>query len=375
MVLPPTSATVRLADVMSSCLQALGGEDNPLALSPVTKAAVVLIDGMGAANLEFRRGHARWLTAAWRHRGLVADSGFPSTTASSLASLTTGTHPGEHGIVGYTVRDPASGVVINHLKDWEPHVDPALWQRSRTVFELAADAGIPSLSFGERRFAGTGFTQAVWRGARFVGTESLEEQFVGLREFFDAHDRALAYLYWPALDRTGHSSGVESEAWTRRLEDLDQMLRSLDSVLTTKEGAIITADHGMVDVMDEAKLLVPESSSLLHGVTAWAGEPRVAQLHIATPDALADLSAAWQETVGQRGIVVSREEAIERGMFGPVHDLVRERIGDILVCATGDIAFYRQEKASPQSMKMIGQHGSITPTEREVPVIPLGEWA
>jgi len=25
-------------------------------------------------------------------------------------------------------------------------------------------------------------------------------------------------------------------------------------------------------------------------------------------------------------------------------------------------------------MRMIGQHGSVTPTEREVPVIPLGAW-
>ncbi len=375
MVLPPTSATVRLADVMRSCLHALGAEDNALGLAPVSKAAVVLIDGLGAANLEFRRGHARWLTAAWRHRGLIADSGFPSTTASALASLTTGKEPGEHGIVGYTVRDPDSGVVINHLKDWEPHVDPDRWQRSRTLFEIAAEDGIPSLSFGERRFAGTGFTRAVWRGARFVGTESLEEQFAGLREFFDSHDRALAYLYWPALDRTGHSSGVESEAWIRRLEDLDQTLRQLDAVVHSDEGIIITADHGMVDVPDEAKLFVPESSSLLHGVSAWAGEPRVAQLYLETPEALPDVSAAWQETIGERGIVFSRDEAIDLGMLGVVDDEVRARIGDILVCATGEIAFYRQEKASPQSMRMLGQHGSITPKEREVPVIPLGAWA
>jgi len=374
MVLPTTAATVRLADVFTSCWAAVRGEDNSLGLPPVFKAAVLLIDGMGARNLDVRRGHARWLTEKWRHRKLVGDSGFPSTTASALTSLTTGVHPGEHGIVGYTVRDPGSGALINHLKDWAPHVQPATWQRSPTVFEAAHSHGIPSISMGERRFDGSDFTKAVWRGATFLGTDSLADQFALLREFFDENDQGLAYLYWPALDRTGHSSGVNSEAWIRRLEDLDQQLRALDSLLREDEGLIITADHGMVDVSDEQKLMVTESSALLHSVEAWGGEPRVAQLYLDTPDATADVVAAWRETLGDDALVLARGEALDAGLFGRVADEVLPRIGDVLVLALEDRAFYRSEVASAQSMRMVGQHGSVTPTEREVPVIPLGAW-
>jgi hypothetical protein len=184
----------------------------------------------------------------------------------------------------------------------------------------------------------------------------------------------LAYLYWPALDRTGHSSGVNSEAWIRRLEDLDQQLRELDSCLREDEGLIITADHGMVDVLDEQKLMVPESSALLHSVGAWGGEPRVAQLYLDTPDATADVVAAWRETLGDDALVLSRGEALEAELFGHVVNEVLPRIGDVLVLALEDRAFYRSEVASAQSMRMVGQHGSVTPTEREVPVIPLGAW-
>ena len=374
MVLPGTGATVRLADVLSSCWSALQGEDNPLSLSPVSKAAVLLVDGMGAHNLEDRRGHARWLTEKWRQRSIVGDSGFPSTTASALASLTTGQVPGEHGIVGYTIRDPSSGVLINHLKDWEPHVNPAHWQRSDTIFEKARAAGIPSLSMGERRFAGTGFTQAVWRGATFVGTDSLDEQFTTLRTFFDENDHGVAYLYWPALDRTGHSSGVGSDAWIRRLEDLDQQLRALDSLLGDDEGLIITADHGMVDVRDDRKLMVTENSALLHSVAAWGGEPRVAQLYVDNPAATADVANRWREALGDDALVLTRAQAVEEGLFGVVSPEVIPRIGDVLVLAVTERAFYRSEVASTQSMRMIGQHGSVTPMEREVPVIPLGAW-
>ena len=374
MVLPGSVATVRLADVLSSCWSAMQGEDNPLSLTPTAKAAVVLVDGLGAHNLEDRRGHARWLTEKWRQRSIVGDSGFPSTTASALASLTTGQPPGEHGIVGYTVRDPSSGVLINHLKDWEPHVDPARWQRSETIFEKAQAAGVPSLSMGERRFAGTGFTHAVWRGATFVGTDSLDEQFAHLRQFFDENDRAVAYLYWPALDRTGHSSGVGSDAWIRRLEDLDQELRKLDSILGSDEGVVVTADHGMVDVPDERKLMVTENSALLHSVKAWGGEPRVAQLYVDTPDATEDVATRWRESLGDDAVVMTRTQALEQGLFGPVSPEVVPRIGDVLVMALTDRAFYRSELASVQSMRMVGQHGSVTATEREIPVIPLGAW-
>lgn len=374
MVLPRTVATVRLADVLSSCLSALQGVDNPLALSPVSKAAILLVDGMGWHNLEARRGHARWLMDKWRLREIVADSGFPSTTASALASLTTGHDPGQHGIVGYTIRDPESGQLINHLKEWEPLVDPALWQRSPTLFEQAQALGIPSLSMGERRFTGTGFTKAVWRGATFIGTESLEEQFSKLREFFDEVDQGLAYLYWPALDRTGHSSGVGSEAWTRRLEDLDQQLRALDGVVRADEGLIITADHGMVDIPDEKKLMVPEGSPLLESVVAWGGEPRVAQLYVDTGAQADNVASVWRDAVGEDALVLTREQVLHARLFGAVAPEVEARIGDVLVIATSDVAFYRSEVASVQSMRMIGQHGSVTPAEREIPVVTLGAW-
>lgn len=375
MVLPTTAATVRLADVFTSCWGAVRGEDNSLGLAPVSKAAVLLVDGMGAHNLDARRGHARWLTEKWRHRNILGDCGFPSTTASALTSLTTGVHPGEHGIVGYTVRDPDSGALINHLKDWEPHVQAATWQRSPTVFEHAQSRGIPSISMGERRFDGSDFTKAVWRGATFLATDSLTDQFKRLRDFFDDNEQGLAYLYWPALDRTGHSSGVKSEAWIRRLEDLDQALRELDACVREDEGLIITADHGMVDVSDEQKLMVPESSALLHSVAAWGGEPRVAQLYLEDRDATSDVVGAWRETLGDDALVLTRSEAIDAQLFGSVADEVLPRIGDVLVLALEDRAFYRSDMASFQSMRMVGQHGSLTPAEREVPVIPLGAWA
>lgn len=375
MVLVQASAPLRLADVLDSCYRAVLGQENPLGLGPVRKAAVLVVDGLGATNLRDRKGHARWLHSAWSARNLVADSGFPSTTASALTSLTTGVGAGAHGIVGYTIRDPRSGAMINHLKEWAPHVDPNTWQLRPTIFETAAGRGVPSLALGEARFAGSDFTKAVWRGATFRGVKTLEEQAEAMRVFFDSNESALAYLYWPALDRTGHSQGVGSESWTHRLEELDASLQAISGMLRDDEGLVITADHGMIDVPDDHKLMVAEGSPLLQNVAAWGGEPRVPQLYLDTPDALLDVQAAWQDLLGEAAQVMTREQIADEGWLGPLADGVLERVGDITVACIDSLVAYRESAASVASMAMVGQHGSLTAQEREIPVIPIGAWA
>jgi hypothetical protein len=374
MLLVPPNGALRLADVFPSCLAALTGVDNALGLAPVKHAAVLLVDGLGAHNLSDHRGHAPWLSKAWATRGLIADVGFPSTTASALTTLTTGVLPGEHGIVGYSVRDPESGSIINHLKDWHPTVDPDTWQRSRTVFEVAAERGISSLSQGEPRFAKSDFTKAVWRGARFEASASLSEQFGTMHDFFADTNQGLAYLYWPALDRTGHGSGSESDSWLHRLEELDEILSQSVETLGPDTGLVITADHGMVDVPLEAKIFVDEPSLLLEGVVAWAGEPRAPQLYVASPSGVAPLVRRWREKMGDKALVLTRDELIDTGVLGPIASTVAQRLGDIVILCREAVAVYHSPTASANSVAMTGQHGSITPREREVPVIAAGAW-
>jgi len=375
MVLLEASSALRLADVLNSCWLAVRQRQNPVGLAPVTKAAVLVVDGLGAVNLRDRAGHARWLTSAWSQRSLTADSGFPSTTASALTSLTTGVLAGQHGIVGYTIREPLSGRMINHLKPWQPMAEPDTWQLSETVFEKALAEGIASIALGEHRFTGSDFTAATWRGAEFVGTSSLVEQGEKMREFFDSHDRALAYLYWPALDRTGHSSGVASDAWIHRLEELDAQMEQLIGFLKPDEGLVVTSDHGMIDVPDEHKLILTEGSPMLEGVVAWGGEPRAPQLYFDDEAAAVAAHQLWSESLGSAARVMSRQEIIEGQWMGQMSPEVAKRVGDLVIACVDSLVVYRESISSPTSMMMVGQHGSLTTTEREIPVIPLGAWA
>ncbi|HEY9424712.1 MAG TPA: alkaline phosphatase family protein, partial [Microterricola sp.] len=78
------------------------GEANALALPPSSHAVVLLVDGLGATALRSRAGHARFL-ASRLAKSDVIEGVFPATTASAIATLTTGVAPGGHGMVGYSV--------------------------------------------------------------------------------------------------------------------------------------------------------------------------------------------------------------------------------------------------------------------------------
>jgi hypothetical protein len=68
--------------------------------------------------------------------------------------------------------------------------------------------------------------------------------------------------------------------------------------------------------------------------------------------------------------VVSREEAIEAGWFGPhVPDRVRPRIGEVV--AAHDAIGVFDRATYPGEAAMLGHHGSMTPAEQLVPLLLL----
>lgn len=373
----PYSSGLSLADVLPSSLSALHGEANTLALPPVDRAVVILADGLGAASLKARAGHARHL-APRLGRPSIIESGFPTTTATGLATLCTGVTPGRHGMVGYRVLDAANDRTVNQLNGWDERIDPATWQRQPTVFERAARQDVPSYAIGRARHSDSGFTRAVLRGADYVTAQSIADRFQAARDILDRGGRALVYLYVHELDVAAHAHGWESDQWLTQLETLDAEVVSFGAGLRAREGTLLTADHGVLDVPTSAQVLFDTVPGLLDGVRHIGGEPRCLQLYL-EPDAPAEtadaLAAAWRDAEGARAWVASRAEAVAAGWFGAVVEpQVLPRIGDVIVAARKRVTFYDSRNASASSRAMIGQHGSLTPEETRVPLIRLGAF-
>lgn len=372
----PNSDRLRLADVLSGCLDSVAGRETRLTRARPAKAVVLLADGLGQSALKARQGHARTLVAAGTAPESVIDVGFPTTTAASLTSLTTGSTPGTHGIVGYSVLDPERDRVVNQLNGWDAGMDPATWQRERTVFERAADDGVAASAIGPERFRHSGFTRAALRGAAYRAGESISDRLEQARRSLDEADRAILYVYVPELDKIAHAAGVESAAWTEALEELDAAVRGFSTTLRSDEGLIVTADHGVLDVPDRGHVLFDELPGLLEGVRHIGGEPRCLQLYCEPDVDVTELADRWRESEADRAWVATRDEAIKAGWFGAVDGVVRGRIGDVLIAARKRVAYYDSRSAqSLRGRSMIGQHGSLSAEEARVPLLRFGAYA
>ena len=367
---PPRARS--LTGVVPELLAALDGRSTWL--RPASSAVLFVVDGLGARNLAARAGHARFLAGAGGRKD-VAHSVFPSTTAAALTSLLTGVEPGEHGLVGYRIRIPGTDLAPNQLKGWETDgLDPYSWQRAEPILERESAAGRPCFVVSRAKFAGSGFSTAILRGGEFVPAASAAEGAELAANLVARHPGALVYLYAPELDGIAHAKGWESDEWSSALEIVDAAARSLADALPSGAGAIVTADHGVIDVPRHRHLLLTEGDGLVDDVRVIGGEPRM--LHLYAQEGRADaVLEAWRASEESRSWVLSRDEAIDAGLFGRVAPDVRERIGDVVVAARASIAYYDDRLADKAPQKMVGQHGSLTDEERTVPLLRLGAFA
>ena len=108
--IPP--AFGNLKDVFRSAQKSVLGQENAFALPKVSSAIVVMVDGLGAKNLEASQRYAPFLSSASQS---TIYSGFPSTTASSITTFATGVSNSEHGLFGYKIFDRSRQESVNLL--------------------------------------------------------------------------------------------------------------------------------------------------------------------------------------------------------------------------------------------------------------------
>ena len=373
----PLYGSRTIGEVLGSAAASMGvpGFRNTLDLPSSQRVCVVLADGLGRNLLKQKAAHTPFLRSIVNSgQGSVPvwlDSAFPSTTASSLASLGTGRTPGEHGMVGYDVLDPAQDKVVNLLGNWDAGVDPLDWQPFPTIFErVAAEADAITVSLPQ--FGDSPMTRAALRGSRFVGGNSLHARTAAAGEAMAAGSRSLMYFYVNELDKAGHRYGCQSERWEHQLEEVDSTVKRLSSSLPAGTTILLTGDHGMLDVPESQRIDYSADAALIAGVRHTAGEPRMVHLYL-EPDAgeahRAALIEAWRGRFGKRIWAFTREQAVAAGLFGAVRPEVFPRIGDVMIAARDTLALYDVRRVRPTAMEVVGQHGSLTKAEREVPLI------
>ncbi|MER7552868.1 MULTISPECIES: alkaline phosphatase family protein [Streptomyces] len=344
-------------------------------LTPADRNCVFLIDGLGWEQIKAHPDEAPFLHSllptSRGGTGRPLTAGFPSTTATSLASVGTGLPPGEHGLPGYTARNPETGELMNQLR-WKPWTAPKVWQPHPTVFQLADAAGVHTAQVSAPTFEQTPLTKVALSGGSFLGRLSGEDRMDVAAQRLAAGDRSLVYTYYSEVDGKGHRFGTDSDAWRGQLMYVDGLARRLAEQLPPRSALYITADHGMIDIPfdEQSRIDFDEDWELRAGVALLGGEGRARHVY-AVPGAQADVLAVWREVLGEQFWVASRDEAIAAGWFGPtIDERVYGRIGDVVAAAHDDVIITASVN-EPHESAMAGVHGSLTPVEQLVPLLEV----
>lgn len=356
-----------LADLSESLLGSLGvpGAANVLGLPQVSRVCLLVVDGLGWDLLRTHPSAAPFLSGL-AETGCWLTAGFPATTVTSLGSLGTALPPGQHGLLGYQVRVPETGRLLNALR-WDNAVDPVEWQPGTTIFERAAAAGVAAFRVASGAFRQSGLSVAAMRGADYRSAETPGALVARAAEAVAEQPRALAMVYTGDLDATGHAWGCKSAAWRYQLAHVDRLAEQLADALPGGTALHVTADHGMVDVSAGRRTDADAEAGLRAGVAVLGGEPRARHVY-ARPGAAAEVLAAWRDTLGDSAWVVSRAEAIAAGWFGPVYPRLTDRIGDVVAAARGESAVVATVR-EPRESALVGMHGSLTAGDQKVPLV------
>jgi hypothetical protein len=359
----PTAAALLSVD---GAVDALGVTTR---VGDVRRVVVVLVDGMGWHLLSELAADAPLLASV-----LAGDDGrldelactFPSTTPTSLASLATGSAPGRHGILGFTVKLPETDRVLNHI-GWRDDPPASQWQPLPTWFERLQWAGVGARAVLPAAFVGSGLTEAAYRGAQIVAATNDDDYARLVIEQLRAAP-GLVYAYTAALDTAAHLFGIGSPEWHAAGAYVDALLARLVEALPPDAALLITADHGGLNVPQDRRIDLDGDARLSAGVRVVAGDPRVRYLHT-EPGAASDVIAAWCELLNGRADVLSRDDAVAAALFGSVLPDHLPRIGDVVVSCLGDTAVLASAHEPPEVAQLIGFHGAGDPVETAIPLI------
>jgi len=356
----PDYAGACLTNLVPSLLRPGGAADLPSWFpAPARDARQVVLfvlDGLGWDQLV---GRAELAPTMAGMTGGPIDAVAPTTTATSLTSITTGLTPGEHGVVGY--RMAMYGEVLNVLRwstgngDARRRLIPTEVQPRRPFL----GSSVPVIAKTE--FNGSGFTQAHLAGVRHVGWRLPSNLAVEVRRLL-ASGEPFIYAYYDGIDKIAHEYGLH-EHYDAEVTATDRLVADVAAALPPDAVLLVTADHGQVEVPE----VLPLSADVMACTRLLSGEGRFRWLH-ARPGSEAALLDTATAAHADRGWVVPVEQVLDEGWLGPwVSSAARGRLGDVAVLARDAVSY--DDPADTGAIVLRCRHGSLTAAEVRVPLL------
>ena len=331
----------------------------PKAITEASQVVVLVIDGLGQFQL---RDYAREAPVLASLNGSVISAVAPTTTATALTSIASGLSPIDHGILGYRMR-LGTNQVFNSLLWSCPDVGTRISAAPGVLRIATPFLGLDVAIVSKAQYSKTGFTRAYLGDSKFHEFRHASTMVAKVKALLQA-GKPMVYTYYEGLDSVAHEYGF-SDAYREELHFVDFLVSALIETLPKGAALVITADHGQVEVPSDPIRI----DARLEAMTVLkSGEGRFRWLHLRS--GTLDLAKAIAtDLYGEIAWVLTRSEALEAGLFGPVgnYSPYASRLGDLALIARSDVAFYDATDRGP--LRLLCRHGSMTPAETQVPLV------
>ena len=331
------------------------------AVAAARTVVLLVVDGLGWHQLRRHRALAPALAAASAATPPITTV-VPSTTATALTSLATGAAPGEHGLVGYRIATSLG--LLNALRWRAGGRDARAELPPDELQPVEPFCGQPAAVVTRAEFRHSGFSGAHLRGGTFWGWHDLPGFVAAVRAAVDEGFR-FVFAYYDTVDKIAHEFGL-GEHYHAALAETERLAVALRSDLPAAVPVIVTADHGVVEVLEPPVMVDPEVAALTDG---WSGEARLLWLH-ACAGAESALASACERYAGIAEIAPVEQVLDEQWLGRHVTETARGRLGDVALVPRGLQAFTMPDEDQPHHA-LIGRHGGLTAEEMLVPFAQL----
>jgi hypothetical protein len=358
-----------------------------------SKVVLLLIDGFG---------WHQWLQYAEHYdffyrvteRGVVAPitTVFPSTTAAALTTMHSGLTPQEHGLPEWWVYfDELDTIAASlpftpmgaHGRDrlLEAGVKPSILFRGKTLYQMLANARVPSFTMIRDAYAYSAYSSVVHKGSVTVPFINSSDLLVNLRQkILEVSGPAYFFVYWDVVDAIAHNYGPHTEQYHAELAGFSYLLqRELIEKIPRHAAAnillMVTADHGHINVMPRQTLYLNRLAGLVqslqvsqagHRILPW-GSPRDVFLRV-HEERLSETAAWLSKRLAGKATVMTSAEALQRRLFGrgKLHPRFKHRVGNLLILPEHDHLIWF-EHLKGKKFKLRGMHGGLRPKEMLIP--------
>ncbi len=313
----------------------------------------------------------------------------PSTTASALTSLWTGTGSIEHGIVGYEMWLKEYGIVVNSILQAPMSFQGGVGSLSKTGFDPLTfieptllgthlnDHGVQVYAFQHHSIARSGLTRMLLQDVNVSPFRSQSDLWANVRSALEnkPQERKFVWVYWGEVDYFSHHYGPDDERTISELVNFSTAFEALflDRLNPTTRSStllILLADHGQVKTQPNPHYDINNHPNLVRRLHIMpTGENRLAYLYL-RPGQGEAAREYIERTWPSQFTFMDPIFAVESGLFGPgkPHPRLFDRLGDLIVISRGNAYLWWSSKSD----HLEGRHGGLSAEEMLVPFLAAG---